>query len=92
MITMKVYIYTLGKDTNLFTKLAWVQAQSSLLQHSSVFADGADVKIHKNGQSSEGCDSQPGQHKYVCQHDELQNVEITLLNQQETNIYRNLLT
>lgn len=54
------------------TVLAWVQAEWSSLQHSSVLADVPDVEVYKDRDGGEPSNSQPGQHEDVCQHDELQ--------------------
>lgn len=55
----------------LFTELARVQTQVLPLQYSGVLANSPDVEVDENGQSGEGCHSEPGQHEDIGQHDEL---------------------
>lgn len=57
---------------HLRTILAKIQAEVSSIHHGGVSANGPQIEVHVNRQRSESCNSKPGQHKDVCQHNKLQ--------------------
>lgn len=50
------------------TKLTKVQAEICSLHQGGVPADGPQIEVHVNWQGGESCDSKPGQHEEVRQH------------------------
>lgn len=54
------------------TKLTQVQAQVGSLHQAGVLTHGPDVKVHEDGQASEGRHSEPHQEEQVSQEHQLQ--------------------
>lgn len=54
------------------TILAKIQAEISSIHYGGVSANGPQIEVHVNRQRCKSCNSKPGQHKDVCQHNKLQ--------------------